>query len=319
MRRLSFLFLVVAACEFAGSEPQPQPQPEPPVCSTAGFRYLAASSLDLATPMVAGGAFTDITSCVPLPGIANVSVSSPAVAMVSKPIGPADYLIFGVESGVAGDTDVVLLDAAGNALTKTTLHVANATELAVDRGWGTDPAPTLLDGGVSVLHVTTLRGADTLVGIGAVHFAFDGAVECTSSDNALSDAYGDVVYFRAHAGGGTITASCPGASVQVPIAVVEPSALTELRASTSSIHIAADQEGAVRIGAFAGATPVYDVRCFWCSQPFGLYAQPDPWSNHGGIGSDAGYWYRVGGPQGNYTLTCAVPGGLSTTLSVTID
>jgi hypothetical protein len=319
MCRQSFFCLVVAACDFGGSQPPPQPEPEPPLCSKAGFRYTFSSSSDLATPMVAGGAYTYITACVgpEQPEIADVSVSSPAVAVADKPTTPGRFVTFGVESGVAGDTDLTLLDAAGNELARTTLHVADATELAVDRGWGTDPAPTLLDGGVSVLHVTTLRGADTLVGLGAVHFAFDGAVESTSYDNSLSGAYGDVVYFRAHAGGGTITASCPGASVQVPIAVVDASALTELRASTSSIYIAAGQEGAVRIGAFAGATPVYDVRCAWGSHP-ALYPQPDRWSNYGGLGSDAGYWYSITGPHGSYALTCAVPGGLSTNLSVTI-
>jgi len=269
--------------------------------------------------MVAGGAYTNIAACIgpELPEIANVSVSNPAVALVQKPILPGHFVTFVVLSGVAGDTDLALLDAPGRELARTTLHVADATELAVDRGWGTDPAPTLLDGGVSVLHVTTRRGADTLVGLGAVHFAFEGAVESASSDDAFSDANGDVVYFRAHAGGGTITASCPSASVQVPIAVVEPTALTEVRASTSSIHIAAFQEGSVRIDAFAGATPVYDVRCYWFSQPWRLAAEPDRWLNHG-LGSDAGYWYRVTGPQGSYTLTCMVPGGM-TTLSVTID
>ena len=318
MCRLSFFCLVVAACEFAGPQQPPPQQPQPPLCKP-GFGYIFASSSDLATPMVAGGASANIAACIDpgLPDIAKVYVSSPAVATIDRPTLSGNFVTFGIVSGVAGDTDLALLDAAGNQLARTTLHVADATELAVDRGWGTDPAPTLLDGGVSVLHVTTRRGADTLVGVGAVHYAFAGGVESATYDDALSGSEGDAVYFRAHAGGGTITASCPSASVQVPIAVVEPSALTEVRASTSSLHIAAGGEGTVYVGAFAGATPVYDVRCYWFSQPWRLAAEPDRVSSRG-LGGEAGYWYRITGPQGSYTLTCMVPGG-STTLSVTID
>jgi hypothetical protein len=131
-----------------------------------------------------------------------------------------------------GTADLVLRDASGTELDRTTLTVTDTNLLEVLHGW-TGATPTVLADTPVAIHVNTvLRDAAgkqiSLVGSGAVRFAGTGAI--TTDPPRAGEPGADLATLRGTVGDGAVTASYPSAQLDVPIHVVAASALTAIGA-----------------------------------------------------------------------------------------
>jgi hypothetical protein len=199
--------------------------------------------------VAAGGAHTSILISGAV-HFTSAQSSNPAVAIFTADAGKVD-----VESGVAGSTELQLLDASGHIVASGTVTVVPTTTLRANSGW-TGAAPIVLEGETMTFHVTTLDGNGKITkGDGSVDFALGGTLAAAV---ALVD--GDAIAFRGTAGAGTIDASCPSATLSQPITVVPASAVTALNMTE---QLQANDQVVVTVVPQSAGGPVYGGGCDW--------------------------------------------------------
>jgi hypothetical protein len=330
--RISLALVLVACGDSSIATPADAPVDEL-VGWTLGPRGQAGFALEYGPPSraIAERARADIVVAVrsTAPPVATVTTDDTSILMIEK-LTRGSNQIFTVDLGApsAGDTDVVLRDAAGAEIDRMTFHVRATDVLDLRRPWGAGDA-LVLAGEVERMHVTTTAAGVASAGTGAVQFTLAGDLSTTTSDQApwlFSE--GDEVFFRTAAGGsGSITASAPNATTTVTIQVVPPTSLTALAANPSSLDAPSNRAGVVAIGALSGSAPVYGARCTWSDvEQLTIALKPllvdlSDLSNlgeqTGWIGSNPVFLYSISGPPGIYHPTCTI-GGLTTTISVRI-
>jgi hypothetical protein len=252
------------------------------------------------------------------PPLATVTTDDTSILTVENLIRGANQIFMvDVLAPDAGDTDVVVRDAAGTEIDRLTFHVRATDVLGLSRPWGAGDA-LVLAGEVERLHVTTITAGVVSAGVGAVQFTLAGDLSTATNNQApwlLSE--GDEAFFRtAASGSGSITASAPNATTTVNIRVVPPASLAALTADPSSLDVSSNRAGVVAIGALSGSAPVYGARCTW-SDVGQLTVALNSGEQTGWIGSSPVFLYSIYGPPGMYSPTCTI-GGLTTTLSVRI-
>lgn len=258
------------------------------------------------------------------PRLAAVTTDDPSILAIENLVHDSQ-LIFraDLKSAGAGDTDVVLRDAAGTEIDRMTFHVRPSDVLDLNRAWGAGDA-LILGGEVERMHVTTMTAGVVTAGAGAVQFTLAGALSPVGRDQApWLYSEGDEVFFRAAASGtGTITAVAPEATTTVTVSMVSTSALTALTANPSALDVPANRNGVVAVGALAGGAPVFGARCTWSNAAPLTIALNSVVGDLSGIGEQTGFigsgpafLYSVSGPPGAYSPTCTI-GALATTISV---
>jgi hypothetical protein len=327
------LLLFLAAC---AEESPPSPRlAAPPACDfdvntmptvgergRLGFGYFPAASQALTQPMAAGGAHTNVLgfSSVEVEPVDGVRSSDPGVASFKLAANGGSscehQFLVTVHSGRPGTAAMILVDSGGRELDRVPVHVAATETLLFDQGWDGAAPPTVLAGSLQGLHVTTLgeSGVGVLVGTGAVRFSFSGVLaKFTDSDAEPPWWGGDEVTFSGGPGSGTVIADADRGHLEVPITVVDESALTELSLRAAP---AKDAKLAVDVGvsALAGATPLYGAECQW---RWPLHHQP-LWIDGGWIGAAPVTQYRFTVEKpGVYTAVCVLPGGTNRSVELT--
>lgn len=197
--------------------------------------------------VAAGGAHTTVD----VNGMfASVQSTNPSVATFTKNGSRVEVI-----SGVPGTTMLQILDAAGRLIAQAQLTVEATATLTTMRGWQ-GAAPLVLEGQPLVLHVTTRNArGEVTKGSGAVSFTLAGSL---MPDIVPVD--GDGIGFVGGPGSGSITASCPNATLTQPITVVPATALTALAASGSTQP---NQQAIVSIVPQSSSGPVYAGPCRW--------------------------------------------------------
>ena len=263
------------------------------------------------------------------PRLATITTDDASILTIENPVRDSQ-LIFraDLKSAGAGDTDVVLRDAAGAEIDRMTFHVRASDALDLPRAWGAGDA-LVLGGEVERMHVTTMTAGVVTAGVGAVQFTLAGALSPVRSEQApWLYSEGDEVFFRAAASGtGTITAAAPEATTTVTVSMVPTSSLTALTANPSSLDVPANRTGVVAVGALSGSAPVFGARCTWSNAApltialksllVELSGTSSIAEQTGWIGSGPAFQYSITGPPGTYSPTCTI-GALTTTLSVSI-
>lgn len=283
-----------------------------------GFGYFPAAAQALDVPIAAGGAHANVLafSSIAVTEVDHVTSSAPAVASF-RIAAAADstcqhqYLVT-AHSGAPGTAELILVAAGGEEVDRVAVQVAPSDELTYDRGWDGPAAPAVLAGSLQGLHVTTLGQGSVLVGTGAVHFALDGALTPFPDESAEPPWWGgDGITFTGGPGDGMVHAGAVSAQVDVPIHVIEETALTrlDLRTVPGDGPLTRD----VLVTAFAGDTTVYGAQCDWRwpgrTRPL--------WTDGGWIGAAAPARYRfTAGTAGTYQAVCVLPGGTTRTVEL---
>jgi hypothetical protein len=263
--------------------------------------------------MAAGGARTtiDATPHTGVSGFVSVQSSNSLVASFARG-GQANEVT--ATSGQAGLADLMLLDGAGKELDRATVIVKNTDTLQLDQGWSTAaPGISVLAGRDQVFHVTTLAGGQTTIGTGSVTFTLGGGL---IPGGGIT--FGDEAIFRddGTGAGGSITAACPNAQADVPIAFVPSAAITAAPLTPSALTFSRGQDAGVTQTASAGQTAVFGAPCAWTLVPAtGLTVS-------GGSSTSSSsqvnkFTFHADQP-GSWTATCAI-GTFSTTLAVTVN
>ncbi|MCU1277648.1 MAG: hypothetical protein JWM53_1194 [bacterium] len=211
-----------------------------------------------------------------------------------------------VESGAAGTTELLLLDAGGRVVTSGVVTVVPTAQLRPNRGWN-GSVPLVLEGETMSYHVTTLdaRGKITK-GDGSVNFALGGTLKPTV---ALID--GDAIAFTGTAGSGSIDASCPDALLSQTIMVVPASAITALNMSQ---QVQANDQAVVTVVPQSAGGPVYTGGCDWTVSDASVTLDADV-TPRLDLGAGEVAVFNVNRP-GSFTISCTVAGQ---TQSVTIS
>jgi len=201
-------------------------------------------------PLAAGGA----TSPIAVKNVYFTAVRSTDPSVATFRIDVPDRVI--VTTGAPGAARLQLLDSGGKLLGEYDVVVRPTAELRVLRGWGGGD-PRILAGAPQLFHVSTVAadGSD-LKGDGAVEFTLDGTLALAPF---VLD--GDSIGFTGTPGSGTITASCPEATVTQSVTVVAPEAITGLRLTALPAD-KADQV-AVVVGLDSADGDVYGAQCEW--------------------------------------------------------
>jgi hypothetical protein len=200
------------------------PDGGPSPCDTGGapalFRY-GLSEAPFGTPIAAGGAWALVEACTTagMPEVAAARSTNPAVISIGSFEVEANLAGMMVTGGQAGDADLVLLDAAGAEIARTTLHVAVAELVVDDSGWRPAPGPTIVAGKTEYIHVDTVLDGVSLVGVGAVQFELTGPLMAVYCDE-LFDGDGICIVGKAGDGDGAVVITSPGVRLEVPVKVV---------------------------------------------------------------------------------------------------
>jgi hypothetical protein len=182
-------------------------------------------------------------------------------------------------SHAAGDAKLILVDADGQELDRLMLHVKDVKKVEVEDRDKFKKTLTLMEGGAVSLDLTLRDAAGAkLRGNGGVDYAFSGSVAApavslsTVLSGLLTALFAgtskEYVEVKANAvGTGTISVtSQAGASLDVPIAVVGPDAVTKVTvAGESSPDL--NESFYVNAHAFAGDEEVFSPKCQWALDP----------------------------------------------------
>jgi hypothetical protein len=250
--------------------------------------------------LAAGGARATIRATT---AHASVASGDPAIATFRD---DGDTIV--VWSGEAGETELQLLDDSGRVVDSSTVVVAPTAQLAV----AITGTPKVIAGAAVRLHVYT-EDTDGIVtlGDGSVRFAFDGAVSPLIVPSVDEDA-GD---FVGSVGSGTVTASCPSATLVQPIDVVAASAIDRLDTfvapSTDDVFVCVSPHSPLG-DVFAGA-------CAWqTSDPTIAITSRGGGDDIGGVTlfqpTTSCASFAIG-KSGTFTMTCTLAGQ---TTSVTV-
>lgn len=235
--------------------------------------------------------------------VASARSTDPSVFRVTH----SDSIGVDIVTGDAGHADLVLLAASGREIDRCPFRVEDIDRVTVDPGWGQSAGPTVLTGIGLVLHVRVWHGAEPLAGIGAVRFTVEPPLRRRyGGGDLISVGTGSPSTAR-------LTIQAGSAHLSVPIRSVDPGAVTSLRVTTPSVHVAVGDEAPVDIRASVGDQPLYNPACDWSSEPAGLTFDPDGmvdairWRTH--VGATA---------PGTYQATCSL-GHLRASVTVIAD
>jgi hypothetical protein len=331
VRSLALLF--VAAC--ARPAPLAPEPPPPPDCSNdvqntpslgergrIGFGFFPAVSQQLETPLAAGGAHTELLALSPAstPPVRSVTSTAPeVVSFVLSSVGGSlcqNQALLLLHTGRPGSAALRLFDDGGAEIDRVTLTVEATTELPLDRAFG-DAAPArILAGSLQGVHTTTLGAKGILVGTGSVEFHLEGDLLPYPVRDAAPPWWGgDALAFTGRPGQGRVVADCGGAHAEVPVQVLDPSALGEVTLQAPAAKWPATVDVTVVAQAQSDGALIYGAQCRW-AWPFG---RPE-WIDGGWIGDDPVARYRFTAPRaGTFNATCVLPGERRETVTLTFE
>jgi hypothetical protein len=224
-----------------------------------------------------------------------------------------------VTAGQVGSATITAYDASNNVLATNVVQVAPTTAIALDPG--VSNGITVLVGEPYAVHATTM-GANgvTLVGDGAIHFAYQGGLVASSNSGGCFFG-GDCGGFQFDSpGGGQVVMTATSATTTLTLRAV--SAVDTFTISQSSVDVPvadANQDAGEQITTLtftilaAGAPVTAQVLCT-AADPNKVLVLPSFGSELGAPGETLGV---AGLAVGSTTVTCTV-GGQSATLAVNV-
>jgi hypothetical protein len=221
----------------------------------ASFSYDSLGSMSIP---IAAGASDGISISAPSgTTVASVQSSDPSVLSLGALQGessPSSYDV-PVTAGNPGSATFTIYDPSGNEIDHTTVQVAATTSIPLDVTSGA----TLLSGSSFSVHATTIgAGGQTLAGVGAIHFAYQGSVSTTSSATDICS--GDCGYFQAVAAGdGEIDATATSAVTKATVHVVDASALDSFSLASTTAQMKTSDGQIVNYTMRAGSAVVYGM------------------------------------------------------------
>jgi hypothetical protein len=246
-------------------------------------------------PIAAGGARTRIIGTGL--GFTAARTSDPQVATVH--VDPPRVDVF---SGVPGTTTLEVLDGSGHVVGSGKLVVVATSRLDVLRGWS-GPNPRVLAGTAQIFHVATrdAQGNGTR-GDGAVRFTLAGTLS-----ELVVPVDGDAIGFAGTPGAGSISASCPDASVTQGIDVVAASDVIRVDANAT---VEPDGTAVVTVMPATAAGPVYTGPCAWETSDSSVTLAADVGPTLA-LGPGEVAVFNLNQP-GRFTATCALAGQTAT-------
>jgi hypothetical protein len=209
-----------------------------------------------------------------------------------------------VTTGATGLFELVVSDPNGIFDHQVFYSIA-PTGLGIENAWTTPPL--VLTGSTQGAHaITTGPNGEILRGSGAVQFTFDGTITAApqpGSSPGVPALPTDVGSFTAvNAGTGHIHAQVLDVVEEADVAVVDPSAITDLVLTDMG-----SEDGGFRVSAkmTANDTVVHGVECSWSGDATSVDE-----SSTNGLGNDTDV-YVLSGPTGPFSATCTIPGGIS--------
>jgi hypothetical protein len=334
---LSFIVLVLTACDGAGAPPPPS-APDGgtdaacPIRTSSGgpaselgddgnvfftfFSYLSPGQMDGSTDfeLAAGGSVTLVeleARGIAPSGLTVKSVgAAPATVMVPEPqqqFGGCDALLLvDVTTGAAGTFDLVVDDASGAEYDRKTFTSVMPAHLGFADSW---PSPAVVFvGSTQFAHADTLGPqGEELRGSGAVHFTLSGALVPAQAPSG-DDQGGDIIYFASDSlGAGQVSGVADGYSEQAAVSVVDGSAITHLVLTSAGTGTSGTF---VSVEALAGADAVYGTECLWTTTAKVTEVAPSM------LGRQSQAAYVFAGPPGPVTATCTVLGGPSASITI---
>jgi len=292
----SYRFALVAA--FVGAT----------ACSAPTFEPDNAFSLGTGRAMAAG-ATTQLS--VTTPGTADHTTSSnPAVVSVTA----TSTSEVSVTAGQPGSATLTVYDASNTVLGTSDVEVAATTTIALDTGVSNDV--TVLTGETYGEHATTLDSkGDDLVGDGAIHFAYQGALTSSGAGDCLFGGdCGSFAFVSAGDGEVVMTAAWSPATTVLMVHAVE--ALDSFTFAQPSVEATANGPVVdVGISMLSAGSPVSTVPRCTAGDTSTVIVLPSL-----GLSelSTAGESLEVAGEAaGSTTVTCTA-GGQTATLAVTV-
>lgn len=276
----------------------------PGVRAIAGFsgQMFGGHGRPLAVGVIGGSVTVGIAATAP--DIGGLRSSDPSIFEVASGYPSGRSITTTLMSHHSGNADLILFDQAGAEIDRTPVSVADSTTLVLDEEWR-DAMPTILAGSAVPFHVTPFgrdrAGCDVaLLGTGSVAFQVTGTI--TQEPMSLG---GDDTLLLGALGDGTVKATSPTTSVDVPIHVVDATALTAIEAPDTIIMSAPEIDFTVTLRA-GSSVRVLGAYCVWQTPP-GIW-----------IDSISGLRYRIRGDTvRTTTITCMAPNGLSKTITLT--
>lgn len=284
------LCMIVAGCHFGGGS------------GSGGANntfYFANCGVDCSLTqhtVAAGGAHTtvDVNGT-----FSSVSTSDPSIAVATKN-GTSIEII----SGNPGTTTLSIYDAGHRVIASSPLTVEATATLKAKLA---TPSPIVLEGQPIVFHVTTLNArGEVTKGSGAVAFTLGGTL---MPDIVPVD--GDAIGFVGAAGNGTISASCPSASLTQTFTIVPQSAISALDMSSTTQP---NEQAIISVVPRSSAGGVYAGPCHWTtSDPSVTLASDIGPSLDLGPGTLSVFNLRR---PGTFTVTCSLA-GLTSSVTLT--
>ena len=311
----------------SGSSPSPQSCTDPfqysePTDDSLFTGPLWSGAPDRGCPAVAkrdlipGGSHASIYVRLTRKPLRSVSSTHPEVASFALTADPQRLL---VTSGEVGTTELVAIADDGTELPHAPVRVSQCAKLELHRrgiGDTSSLMPTLFAGSPYHVSVQATDERGPMQGTDGVVFTFTGDLVplVPAPGQMLPDNSGR---FTGSRGMGQVLATCldHSGSLTGQVRVVGPQDLTAVEAVTPALAFKHDKGDVALIMTKAGADLVYGVPCVWTSLPAGLTIKPLDLLLEGQVGMG----YELHGAPGLYQATCTVPGGLSATVSVTVQ
>jgi hypothetical protein len=184
-----------------------------------------------------------------------------------------------IEAHASGRAKLILRDRdSGEVIDRFTISAqpVESIELATDDVY--EQRFTIVPGGESTLYLHLSNDGDRLVGIGGVDFAFSGGI--TEEQATLVSAIVDTIvaglagtsddYISIETlavGSGSITATAVGGgTLEIPVAIVEPSDVTTIQMSTRSEPMLGHSV-IIDARSLAGDETVHEAPCAWHMAP----------------------------------------------------
>jgi hypothetical protein len=198
--------------------------------------------------LVTGDAFTQVSS------------SAPAIASFMK---TADGVV--ATTGMAGDVDLILQDAAGGEVDRVTLHIVAASKLLYTAGWQ-GAGPIVVENVPITMAPVTKKDADLhiLFGHGAVRFTATG-MNATPAASMPNDILESIVVQGA-AGSANLNLANGAVSVDIPFQIVSVNDLTKLDAAVTGTVLGptgTTVDSPVEWTVSTPAGQVYGASCAW--------------------------------------------------------
>jgi hypothetical protein len=210
--------------------------------------------------IAAGGAKTtiDVMSTVP---ITRAESGNPGIVRTGTVTSPsADHYQFALTSGAPGKATILFRGADGNEVDEGIFTVAPTMTIGFKSGFGSDPV-NIVAGQKMVVHVTTFgAGGETLVGDGAIHFAYQGVLKQMSDPAPFAD---QEEFEATDQGDGAVMLSAIDATTQVNVHAVLAATIDHVSLADQQLHLSVGAFSTTSYTVQAGGMPIHGGSCRW--------------------------------------------------------